>query len=209
MPNYSLFSQNGQLLSEINLLDEVFGVKPNHQVLYDVVNKQRAAMRQGTHSTKNRSAVSGGGKKPWAQKGTGNARHGTIRSPLWRHGGVVFGPKPRDYSFKLNTKVRKAAFNFALSLQTQKKNLKIIDLLNISSSKTKEIKQLLKNLNISGKVLLIVKELNDDLTRSTSNLSQVILESATHVSVYQILNTKCLLITKEAINYFEKVLNNE
>jgi large subunit ribosomal protein L4 len=209
MPKCNVFDQNGKTSSEIILLDQVFGIKPNQQVLYDVVNKQRAAMRQGTHSTKNRSAVSGGGKKPWAQKGTGNARHGTIRSPLWRGGGVAFGPKPRDYDFKMNWKVRRLALISSLSLQTQNNNLTIVESLKLETPKTKEFQQILKKLKITEKVLVIVKKITENLIRSTNNLPQVTLESASHVSVYQILNAKCLFMTKEAIAYFEEVLNND
>ncbi|XXP77106.1 MAG: 50S ribosomal protein L4 [Lettuce witches'-broom phytoplasma] len=209
MPKCNVFDQNGKMSSEIVLLDQVFGIKPNQQVLYDVVNKQRAAMRQGTHSTKNRSAVSGGGRKPWAQKGTGNARHGTIRSPLWRGGGVAFGPKPRDYDFKINWKVRRLALNSALSLQTQKNNLTVVESLKLETPKTKEFQQILKNLKITEKVLVIVTEITENLMRSANNLPQVTLESASHVSVYQILNAKRLFVTKCAIAHFEEVLNND
>ncbi|WP_017192632.1 50S ribosomal protein L4 [Italian clover phyllody phytoplasma] len=209
MPKCNVFDQNGKMSSEIVLLDQVFDIKPNQQVLYDVVNKQRAAMRQGTHSTKNRSAVSGGGRKPWAQKGTGNARHGTIRSPLWRGGGVAFGPKPRDYDFKMNWKVRRLALNSALSLQTQNNNLTVVESLKLETPKTKEFQQILKNLQITEKVLVIVTEITENLMRSTNNLPQVTLESASHVSVYQILNAKRLFVTKGAIAHFEEVLKND
>ncbi|KOR75488.1 ribosomal protein L4 [Candidatus Phytoplasma pruni] len=209
MPKCNVFDQNGKMSSEIVLLDQVFGIKPNQQVLYDVVNKQRAAMRQGTHSTKNRSAVSGGGRKPWAQKGTGNSRQGTNRSPLWRKGGVAFGPKPRDYDFKMNWKVRRLALNSALSLQTQNNNLTVVESLKLETSKTKEFQKILKNLQITEKVLVIVTEITENLMRSTNNLPQVTLESVSHVSVYQILNAKCLFVTKGAIAHFEEVLNND
>ncbi|WCA22319.1 50S ribosomal protein L4 [Candidatus Phytoplasma oryzae] len=206
MLKYNVLNQEGEFLFEITLLEKIFGIKPNQQVLYDVVNKQRAAMRQGTHSTKNRSAVSGGGRKPWKQKGTGNSRQGTIRSPLWRGGGVAFGPKPRNYDFKINNKVKKIAFYSALSMQTQRKNLIIIDSLKINSFKTKEFKNFLNKIKVKGKILLIVKNLYENLIYSTNNLPNVTLESVFHVSVYQIMNAKYLLITKEAISHFEEVL---
>ncbi|QTX02778.1 50S ribosomal protein L4 [Candidatus Phytoplasma luffae] len=206
MTKLSMFNQKGEFISEIAYNENIFGIKPNQQVLYDVVNQQRAAMRQGTHSTKNRAVVSGGGKKPWAQKGTGNARHGSIRSPLWRGGGVAFGPKPRKYSFKINSKVKKLAMFSALSLQKENNNVIILDFLKLENHKTKTFKEFLDKMKAPNKVLVIVNKLDDNLVRCTNNLPQVTLESAPHVSVYQILNTKCLLITKEAVEYFEKVL---
>ncbi|WP_153368642.1 50S ribosomal protein L4 [Candidatus Phytoplasma sacchari] len=205
MLKYNVLSQEGEFLSEITLLEKVFGIKPNQQVLYDVINKQRAAMRQGTHSSKNRSDVSGGGRKPWKQKGTGNARHGSIRSPLWRGGGVAFGPKPRNYDFKINDKVKKIAFYSALSLQTQRKNLIIIDSFKMKNFKTKEFKNFLDKIKIKEKILFVVKNLDENLIRATNNLPNVTLESISHVSVYQIINAKNLLMTKEAILYLEEV----
>ncbi|RAM57785.1 50S ribosomal protein L4 [Candidatus Phytoplasma oryzae] len=208
MLKYNVFNQEGESISEINLLENIFGIKPNKQVLYDVINKQRAAMRQGTHSTKNRASVSGGGRKPWKQKGTGNARHGSIRSPIWRGGGVAFGPKPRNYDFKINNKVKKIAFNSALSMQIRQKSLTIIDNLQIKSFKTKEFQNFLKKIKINDnkKILIIVKELINNLIYATNNLPNVFLESVNHVSVYQIMNTKHLLMTKEVVLYFEEVL---
>ncbi|MFR0367854.1 50S ribosomal protein L4 [Candidatus Phytoplasma palmae] len=207
MPKCNVLNQQGEFVSEIYLLDEVFGMKPNKQVLYDVVNSQRAAIRQGTHSTKNRSAVRGGGRKPYPQKGTGNARHGTIRSPLWRGGGVVFGPKPRQYSLKVNSKVKKIALNSAFSWQFEQGNLIIIDSFKFENPKTKEFFNFLKKLNLmkNNRVLIIVKELNDNLLFSTNNLSGVTVESVQHVSVYQLLKAKKIIISKESINFFEKV----
>ncbi|KND62791.1 50S ribosomal protein L4 [Candidatus Phytoplasma phoenicium] len=206
MPQLNLFNQKGEMLSTMDLIDTVFGIKPHQQSLYDVVNQQKAAMRQGTHATKNRSSVSGGGKKPWAQKGTGNARHGTIRSPLWRGGGVVFGPHPRDYSFKMNAKVRKLAMISALSLQIQKQNIKVIDSLEMTEYKTKNFQQFLNNLNIKNKVLVVVDKLTENLVRATNNLAQVTLEQFTHISVYQIMSIKSILMTKAAITQLGEIL---
>ncbi|MBP3059418.1 50S ribosomal protein L4 [Texas Phoenix palm phytoplasma] len=207
MPKCNVLNQQGEFVSEIYLLDEFFGVKPNKQVLYDVVNSQRAALRQGTHSTKNRSAVRGGGRKPYPQKGTGNARHGTIRSPLWRGGGVVFGPKPRKYSLKVNYKVKKIAIKSAFSWQLEQGNLIIIDSFKFENPKTKYFYNFLKKINLNTKnnrILVIVKELNDNLLLSTNNLSGVNVESVKHVSVYQLLKFKKIIISKECINFFEK-----
>ncbi|WP_323847879.1 MAG: 50S ribosomal protein L4 [Phytoplasma sp.] len=211
MPKCNVFNQQGEFISEIILSENIFGIQPNQQVLYDVVNQQRGAMRQGTHCTKNRANVSGGGRKPWAQKGTGNARHGSIRSPLWRGGGVAFGPKPRKYSFKINSKIRKLAMNSALSLQKKKDGLIIIENFKIDNYKTKNFQNFLNKMKIGkDKVLIIVDELkfddfNNNLIRCTNNLSQVTLETVSHVSVYQILNAKFILMTKKSIDYLEEV----
>ncbi|MDO8168126.1 50S ribosomal protein L4 [Candidatus Phytoplasma melaleucae] len=209
MLKYKMLNMSGQLCQEIFLPKEVFGIKPNQQVLYDVINKQKAAQRHGNHKTKSRSEVSGGGRKPWPQKGTGKSRQGTIRSPIWTGGGHTFALKKRDYDFKVNYKVRKLALNSAFSFHTKRKSLIILDLLYLQTSKTKEIKNILKQLHVADKILIIVRELNDNLVRATNNLPQVILESCSHVSVYEILNAKYLLMTQDAINYFEKVQQND
>ncbi|MFP7699389.1 MAG: 50S ribosomal protein L4 [Candidatus Phytoplasma pyri] len=206
MPKYNLINQKGDFLSQIYLDDEIFGIKINKQVLYDVVNAQRASMRQGTHSTKNRSLVSGGGKKPWRQKGTGRSRQGTIRSPLWRGGGVVFGPLPRDYSVKVNQKVRRLALKMALSWKINNKNLILIDNINLETHKTKEFQDILNKLNIQQKTLILTIDLNHNLCLSIRNLSKVLLETVSHVSVYQLLSYSKIILTKEAANYFEENL---
>lgn len=206
MSKYNVLNQHGELISEINLNENIFGIKLNQQSLYDVVLQQMAAMRLGNHCTKNRAAVSGGGRKPWAQKGTGNARHGTIRSPLWRGGGVAFGPKPRKYSFKNNTQVRRLAFLSSLSLHKEKNKLIIIDSFDMENHKTKTFQNFLDKIKVKkDKVLIIVDELNNNLIRCTNNLYQVTLESVSHVSVYQILNTKHLILTKKAVDVLEEV----
>ncbi|MDV3167839.1 MAG: 50S ribosomal protein L4 [Candidatus Phytoplasma stylosanthis] len=206
MTKCNVFNQKGEFVTELFLSQNIFGIKPNKQVLYDVVNQQRAAMRQGTHCTKNRAAVSGGGRKPWAQKGTGNARHGSIRSPLWKGGGVAFGPKPRKYNFKVNAKIRKLAMISSLSWQKENDNIIVVDSLKLESHKTNYFSSFLNKLKIKDKVLVIVDELNENLIYSTRNLPQVTLESVSHVSVYQILNAKNLLVNQEVIKYFEEVL---
>ncbi|WP_334331134.1 50S ribosomal protein L4 [Candidatus Phytoplasma prunorum] len=206
MPKYNLINQKGDFLSQIYLDDKIFGITINKQVLYDVVNAQRASMRQGTHSTKNRALVSGGGKKPWRQKGTGRARHGTIRSPLWRGGGVCFGPSPRDYSVKVNQKVRRLALKMALSWKINNKNVILIDNINLETYKTKEFQNILNQLNIKQKTLILTTELNHNLCLSIRNLSKVLLETVEHVSVYQLLSYSKIILTKEAANYFEENL---
>lgn len=206
MPKYNIIDQTGNLVSTKELENRIFDIKPNQQVLYDVVNAQRAAMRQGTHAAKTRAKVYGGGKKPWKQKGTGKARHGSIRSPLWRGGGVAFGPSPRDYSVKVNQKVRHLALKSALSLQAQQKQLILVNDFNLETHKTKDFKQILQSLKITTTTLIIVTKLTEKLTLATRNLPFITLETAAHTSVYQILNCKNLILTLDTVAYFEEVL---
>ncbi|WP_349401776.1 LSU ribosomal protein L4p [Candidatus Phytoplasma solani] len=206
MPKYNIINQLGDLISTKDLENSVFDIKPHQQALYDVVNAQRAAMRQGTHATKTRALVSGGGKKPWKQKGTGKARHGSIRSPLWRGGGVAFGPSPRDYSVKVNQKVGHLALKSALSLHSRQKQLILIDNFNLETHKTKTFQQILQKLNITVKTLIIVTQITEKLTLASRNLPYITLETAAHASVYQILNCKNLVLTLDAVAYFEEVL---
>ncbi|NLK12285.1 MAG: 50S ribosomal protein L4 [Candidatus Phytoplasma sp.] len=206
MPKFDMLNQSGNKVEQLSLSEAVFGIEPNQQVLYDVVNAQRAAMRQGTHDVKNRSEVSGGGRKPWRQKGTGRARQGSTRSPQWRGGGVVFGPTPRSYEVKVNQKVRQLALRSALSAQAQKGQLAIIEDLTLETYKTKELQTILNSLNLKGKTLIITKELTDNIIMASRNIPTVYIEAATHVSVYDILNCKNLVLTKEAVSYFEEVL---
>lgn len=206
MPKVDIINQTGKSVEKIELSDYVFGIEPHQQALYDVVNAQRAAMRQGTHDVKNRSEVSGGGRKPWRQKGTGRARQGSTRSPQWRGGGVVFGPTPRSYEVKVNQKVRQLALRSALSAQAQKGQLVIIEDLTLETYKTKELQNILNSFNLKGKTLIITKELTDNIIMASRNIPTVYIEAATHVSVYDILNCKNLVLTKEAVSHFEEVL---
>src|SRR5690625_5294204 len=146
MPNVALYKQDGTQNGEVTLNDAIFGIEPNESVVYDAITMQRASLRQGTHAVKNRSAVRGGGRKPWRQKGTGRARQGSIRSPQWRGGGVVFGPTPRSYKVKLNKKVKNLAFRSALSSFVQNEKLFVLDKLVIENGKTKEFQTVLDNL---------------------------------------------------------------
>ena len=206
MPKLDLFNQTGEKSGKIALSDAVFAVEFNQQVVYDVVNAQKAAMRQGTHDVKNRSEVAGGGKKPWRQKGTGRARQGSIRSPQWRGGGVVFGPTPRSYAVKVNQKVRQLALRSALSAHVQRNQLIIVDNFNLETGKTKELVAILKTLNINTKTLIITNEISENLFLAGRNIPGINIEVANHTSVYDILNCKTLVITKDAVKYFEEVL---
>jgi large subunit ribosomal protein L4 len=209
MPKVEILSQSGKKVADLALSDYVFGIEPHQQALYDVVNAQRAAMRQGTHSVKNRSEVSGGGRKPWRQKGTGRARQGSIRSPQWRHGGVVFGPTPRSYAVKLNKKVRQLALRSALSYQLQSGQLKVVDAIELEAPKTKFFVEFLNGLGVEGKTLVVANTFSDVAFLASRNIPTVALASANHVSVYDLLNCKNLILTKDAVATLEGVLNND
>ena len=209
MPKLNVLNNLGTTVSELTLSDHVFGIAPHQQALYDVVNAQRAAMRQGTHDVKNRGEVSGGGKKPWRQKGTGRARQGSTRSPQWRHGGVVFGPTPRSYAVKLNQKVRQLALRSALSYHAANDQLKVVDGLNIAEPKTRLFQQLLGNLGVQGKVLVVSNEFSDNEILAARNIPNVAFSQTNHVSVYDVLNCKTLILTKDAVASLEEVLGND
>src|SRR5574344_652066 len=151
MPKLQVLNQQGSKVTDLTLNDYVFGIAPHQQVLYDVVNAQRAAMRQGTHYVKSRAEVSGGGKKPWRQKGTGRARQGSTRSPQWRHGGIVFGPTPRSYAVKVNQKVKQLALRSALSYHVLENQMVLVDALAVAQPKTKLFAEIISNLKLEGK----------------------------------------------------------
>ena len=206
MPKVALLSQAGQNVGDIELLDSVFGIEPNQQALYDVVKAQRAAMRQGTHKTKTRTEVRGGGRKPWKQKGTGRARSGSTRSPLWTGGGVVFGPSPRDYSVKVNRKVRRLALKSVLSQKLSDEKLRVLDKLELSEIKTKGMTEVLNSLEVSGKVAFICKDANENAAMSARNIPGVTVTTASHVSVYELMNFKTVVVTADAVKFYEEVL---
>lgn len=206
MPKVALLSQTGQNVGEIELNDVVFGIEPNQQALYDVVKAQRAAMRQGTHKTKTRTEVRGGGRKPWKQKGTGRARAGSTRSPLWNGGGTVFGPTPRDYSVKVNRKVRRLALKSVLSQKVADNKLKVVDKLELAEIKTKGMTEVLKGLEISGKVAFVLAENNDNVLLSSRNIPGVTVTTVNHASVYELMNYKTIVVTADAVKSYEEVL---
>src|SRR5690554_2924803 len=173
MPKLALYNQSGSQVGDIELNDAVFGIEPNTHVLHDAVVMQQASKRQGTHAVKNRSAVSGGGRKPWRQKGTGRARQGSIRSPQWVGGGVVFGPTPRSYAYKLPKKVRRLALRSALSTKVKEESLTVLEGLTIEVPKTKEIIKLLAALNINEKALIVTNQKDEVVAKSASNLQNV------------------------------------
>lgn len=206
MPKVALFNQDGKNVGEIELQDAVFGIEPNNKVLFDAIIMQRAAMRQGTSKVKNRSEVRGGGRKPWRQKGTGRARQGSIRSPQWRGGGVVFGPVPRSYSYKLPKKVRRLAIKSALSTKVQDNSIVVLEALSFDAPKTKEMVAVLKNLTVERKALVVTADLNENVALSARNIPGVTVVTASGLSVLDVVNHDKLVITKDAVEKVEEVL---
>ncbi len=207
MAKVSLFKQDGTQAGEVTLNDAVFGIEPNETVVFDVVLSQRASLRQGTHAHKNRSLVSGGGKKPWRQKGTGRARQGSIRSPQFRGGGTVFGPNPRSYAYKLPQKVRQLALKSAYSQKVIDSTLLAVDELNFSAPKTSEFAKVLEALSIERKVLVVLpNEGNEFAELSARNLKNVKVSTAGSVSVLDLVNTDKVLATQAALSQIEEVL---
>ena len=206
MTKVTLFKQDGTTNGEIELNSEIFGIEPNENVVFDAVIMQRASLRQGTHAVKNRSAVSGGGRKPWRQKGTGRARQGSIRSPQWRGGGVVFGPTPRSYSYKLPKKVRRLAMKSVLSEKVAENKLVAVDALSFDAPKTKEFKQVLANLSVDTKVLVVLEADNDFAALSARNLPNVSVVTSNNVSVLDVVSSDKMLATQAALTQIEEVL---
>ncbi len=207
MPKLAMLNQQGESIGNLTLSDAVFAVENNEQVIYDVVKQQRAAMRQGTSKVKNRSAVKGGGKKPYRQKGTGHARQGTIRAPQYVGGGTVFGPTPRDYDYKVNRKVRRLALKIVLSDKVRQNNLIAVDALVLPSLKTKEMVTVLNNLKTEGKVMVIIDGGDSLVETATRNIPNVVTVAYNHISVYDVMNTNKIVATEAALKKIEEVLS--
>ena len=205
MKNLSIINTKGEKVSDIKLNEEIWGIEPNDAVLYDALRLARNNFRQGTADTKTRSEVSGGGRKPWRQKGTGRARQGSTRAPHWIKGGIVFGPHPRSYAIKMNRKERRLALKSALAYKAIESKLIVIDKLEVSN-KTKDFKAVLNNLKIDKKVLFVVDELNDDVILSSRNLNNVLLLTVDELNVYDIVCADTLVITEKAVKQLEEVL---
>lgn len=206
MPKVALFNQTGSQVGEIELNDSVFGIEPNNHVMFEAVVMQRASLRQGTHKTKIRSEVAGGGRKPWRQKGTGRARQGSIRSPQWRGGGTVFGPVPRSYSYKLPKKVRRLAIKSALSSKVQSENILVLESLAFEAPKTKEFKTVLSGLSVNTKALIVTAGLEENVALSARNIPGVTVVTADGINVLDVLNHDKLIMTKAAVEKVEEVL---
>ena len=209
MPTVALFKQDGNQNGEVQLNEAIFGIEPNNNVVFDAVIMQRASLRQGTHAVKNRSAVRGGGKKPWRQKGTGRARRarqGSIRSPQWVGGGTVFGPTPRSYSYKLPRKVRRLAIKSVLSQKVADESLVVVDALNFDAPKTKAFAEVLSNLNVNSKVLVVLEDDNTTAALAARNLKNVTVIPAKGLNVLDVINNDKLVITQGALSQVEEVL---
>ena len=207
MKKVELLNLKGEKVKDINLNENVFGIEPNKNVLYDAIILARASLRQGTHSTKNRSEVSGGGRKPWRQKGTGRARQGSIRAVQWVGGGRYGTPVPRDYSKKQNRKERRLAIKSALAYKAQENGVIVLENLNLATPKTKDMKALLETLKLADKkVLLVVKEFDDNMILASRNLQNVVLILADEINVLDIVGTDVVVFTQDALNAVEEVL---
>ncbi len=206
MPTVKVHNIKGQEVGQMELSDAVFGVEVNSHVLHLAVTKQLAAQRRGTHDTKGRSEVRGGGRKPWKQKGTGRARAGSRRSPIWVGGGVAFGPTPRKYTFALPRQVRRLALRSALTAKLQAGDLVVLDQLSFAEPKTKLMVEAFSCLNVSGKALVVLPEFNEIVAKSGRNIPGVLVQAATGVNVYDVLNGGKLVMTRAAVEKIQEVL---
>lgn len=205
MPNCSVFDSKGAKVSDIELAESVFGIEPNTSAMHLCVVNYLANQRQGTQSTKTRSEVSGGGKKPWRQKGTGRARQGSTRAPQWTHGGVVFAPKPRDYRFSVNKKVRRLAMKSAFSSKAQENEIIVVDSIAMDEYKTKKIVAMLKAIEADKKALIVLPEVDSKIIKSANNIPGVKTAQVNTLNVYDILNADKLVIVKDAVSKIEEV----
>ena len=205
MSTISVFDMAGKKVSETELADSVFGITPNEAVMHAMVVNYLANQRQGTQSTLTRTEVSGGGRKPWRQKGTGHARQGSIRAPQWYHGGVALGPKPRSYSYTLNKKVRRLAMKSALSTKVNDNNLIVLDALTLEGYKTKTVVEMLKALGVEGKALIVTAEADKMVVKSAANIPGVKTAAVNTLNVYDILNYDKFIVVKNAIGKIEEV----
>ncbi len=205
MPNCSVFDMKGNKVSDIELAESVFGIEPNTSAMHLCVVNYLANQRQGTQSTKTRSEVSGGGKKPWRQKGTGRARQGSTRAPQWYHGGISHGPKPREYGFDINKKVKKLAMRSALSSKVAADEMVVLESLELEAIKTKDVVSVLNALETGKKVLFVLPEKNDVIYRSARNIAGVKVDIVNTVNVYDILNCDTIVVIKDAVAKLEEV----
>lgn len=205
MPKVDLYNLTGKAVGSVELSETVFGLEPHQSAMHQVVVAQLANRRQGTQSALTRSEVSGGGKKPWRQKGTGRARQGSTRAPQWRHGGMVFAVKPRDYHQKVNKKVRRLAMLSALSSKVLANEIIVLDELKLKEGKTSEITAVLKALGISGKAMIVTTEVEPSVRRAIGNLPDVYAAQVNTLNVYDILNYDKFIITREAVALVEEV----
>ena len=205
MPSISVVDMEGKNVGTIDLAESVFGIEPNAAVMHQMVVNYLAAQRQGTQSALTRAEVSGGGKKPWRQKGTGRARQGSTRAPQWTHGGIVFAPKPRDYRFTVNKKVRRLAMKSALSTKAAESEIIVVDSIKLDEYKTKKIAAMLSAIGADKKALVVLPEVDSKVIKSANNLPGVKTAQVNELNVYDILNADKLVIAKEAVSKIEEV----
>ena len=205
MPKVAVLDMQGKEVGSVELSDAIFGIEPNANVMHDVVKNYLANQRQGTQSALNRAAVSGGGKKPWRQKGTGHARQGSTRAPQWTHGGIVFAPKPRSYRYTLNRKVKRLAMKSAFSAKVQDNNLVVLDAIQLDEFKTKTIVTMLNALGADKKALIVLPEVNEKVIRSANNIPGVKTTQVNTLNVYDMLHAYKLIVLKDAVSKIEEV----
>lgn len=205
MPKVNVYDMAGKVVSEMELSDLVFGITPNPTVVHQVVVNYLANQRQGTQSTLTRTEVSGGGRKPWRQKGTGHARQGSIRAPQWRKGGIALGPKPRDYSYTLNKKVRRLAIKSVFSDKVNTEDMIVVDNLAVDGFKTKTVVEMLKALGADKKALIVMPERNDQLIKSAANIPGVKTALVNTINVYDMVNCNKFIVAKDAVAKLEEV----
>ena len=207
MPKANVFNMAGQQVGEIELSEAVFGIEPNQAVVHEVVKNHLANCRQGTQSALTRAEVSGGGKKPWRQKGTGHARQGSIRAPQWTHGGIVFAPKPRDYSYNVNKKIKRLALKSVLSAKAAEGKIIVVDSIAMDAPKTREFAAFLNAVKAEDKAYIVMPEVAANVVKSARNIPGIVTTTATILSVYDILNAKTLILDKAALATIEEVFS--
>ena len=205
MPKIDVYNIEGKKVSSIELADSVFGIEPNEKIVHSVLVNYMANQRQGTSNTKTRAEVAGGGRKPWKQKGTGRARQGSIRAPQWFKGGIALGPKPRDYSYRLNKKERRLAVRSVLSSKVLENNLVVVDTMNFDEIKTKNMVSALNNLKVEGKTLIVLPEKNENVQKSARNIEGVKTSLVNTINVYDLLKYNKLILTVDAVKNLEEV----
>ena len=205
MPQVTVFDMTGKSVGEMTLSDAIFGIEPNTSVMHAAVVNYLANQRQGTQSTLTRSVVSGGGRKPWKQKGTGRARQGSTRAPQWTHGGIALGPKPRDYSYELPKKVKRLALKSAFSAKVADNNLIVVDNIAVEGYKTKAVAEMLSNLGADKKALIVMPEVDAKLIKSAANIPGVKTALVNTINVYDILNCDKFIVAKSALEKIEEV----
>ena len=205
MPKVNVYNQLGEVVGDIELNEAIFGIEVNEHVVYEVVKNHLANRRQGTQSAKTRAEVRGGGRKPWRQKGTGRARQGSIRAPQWKGGGVVFAPKPRSYRYSVPKKVRRLAMRSVLTSKVLEGELRFLDALTIDAFSTKKAKEILKNLNLETKTIIVLSEGNEKIVKSFANLPKVETVVVDYMNVYDLLRFDNLVIVKDALSKIEEV----